>query len=119
MYRIGFVGTNPPIAPAFRQGLRDAGYIEGKNVFIEARFAEGHQERLPELIAQVLRLKIDVLVCVSPSAALAAKNATTTVPVVFASVTDPVASGIVTSLARPGANITGTSIGVSGPGFGG
>lgn len=119
VYRIGFVGTNPPVAEAFRQGLREAGYIEGKNVFIEARFAEGRQERLPELVAQVLRLRIDVLVCVSPPAVLAAKNATTTVPIVFASVTDPVASGVVTSLARPGGNITGASIGVSGPGFGG
>jgi putative ABC transport system substrate-binding protein len=119
MYRIGYVGTNPPVAEAFRQGLRDAGYIEGKNVVIEARFAEGREERLPELVAQVLRLKIDVLVSVSTPAALAAKKANTTIPVVFASVTDPVASGLVASLARPGGNITGASIGVSTPGFGG
>ena len=104
MHRIAYVGTNPPIAEAFRQGLRDAGYVEGKNVVIEARFAEGRQERLPEFVAQVLRLKVDVLVCISPPAALAAKKATTTVPVVFASVFDPVASGIVASLARPGGN---------------
>lgn len=99
-YRTGYVGTNPPVAEAFRQGLRDAGHVEGKNVVIEARFVEGRRERLPELVAQVLRLKVDVLVCVSPPIVLAAKTATTTVPVVFASVFDPVASGIVASLAR-------------------
>jgi putative ABC transport system substrate-binding protein len=116
IYRIGFVS---PISPgptieAFLQGLREVGYIEGKNVLIEARFAEGHIERLPELVAQVLGLKVDVLLAGSPDGALAAKRATTTVPIVFAGVTDPVAAGIVPSLARPGANITGVTWGIGG-----
>lgn len=117
--RIGFVS---PISPgptieAFLLGLREVGYIEGKNVLIEARFAEGRIERLPELVAEVLRLKVDVLVAGSPDGALAAKRATTTVPIVFAGVTDPVTAGIVPSLARPGANITGVTWGIGGVGF--
>lgn len=118
-YRVGFVS---PISPgptieAFRQGLREVGYIEGKNVLIEARFAEGRIERLPELVAEVLRLKVDVLVVGSPDGALAAKRANTTVSIVFAGVTDPVTAGIVSSLARPGANITGVTWGIGGVGF--
>jgi putative ABC transport system substrate-binding protein len=104
---------------AFRQGLKEAGYVEGKNVIIEMRFAEGRAERLPELVAELLRLKIDVLVAMATPAALAAQKASTTVPVVFASVADPVASGIVASLARPGGNITGTALFVGGSGLGG
>jgi putative ABC transport system substrate-binding protein len=121
VYRIGFVATvSPnPATEAFRQGLREAGYVEGKNVIIDARFAEGRQERLPERVAEVLRLKVDVLVCGSTVTVLAAKKATTTVPIVFASVFDPVASGIVTNLARPGGNITGATIGVGGLGSAG
>ncbi|MGH7324595.1 MAG: ABC transporter substrate-binding protein [Candidatus Rokuibacteriota bacterium] len=121
VYRIGFVATVSPnrATEAFRQGLREAGYVEGKNVIIEARFAEGRQERLPELVAEVLRLKVDVLVCGSTLTVLAAKKATTTIPIVFASVFDPVASGIVASLARPGGNITGATVGVGGLGFAG
>ena len=119
VFRIGFVS---PISPgptiaAFRQGLSEVGYIEGRNVLIEARFAEGRIERLPELVAEVLRLKVDVLVAGSPDGALAAKRATTTVPIVFAGVTDPVTAGIVPSLARPGANITGVTWGIGGVGF--
>jgi putative ABC transport system substrate-binding protein len=121
VYRIGFVS---PISPgptieAFRQGLKEAGYIEGKNVIVETRFAEGRLERLPELVAEVLALKVDVLVAGSNLGALAAKRATTTVPVVFAGLIDPVAPGIVASLARPGGNITGVTIGIGGSGFAG
>lgn len=121
VYRIGFVS---PISPgptiaAFRQGLKEAGYVEGKNVIIEARFAEGHLDRLPELVAEVIRLKVDVLVTGSNLGALAAKRATTTIPVVFAGLIDPVAPGIVASLARPGGNITGVTIGIGGTGFAG
>lgn len=121
VYRIGFVGSTSSMSTfeAFRQGLREAGYVEGKNVIIEARFAEGRQGRLPELVAEVLRLKIDVLVCGSTNTVLAAKKATTTVPIVFASVFDPVQSGIVTSLPRPGGNVTGTALGVGGSDFAG
>jgi putative ABC transport system substrate-binding protein len=121
MYRIGFVSSGSPNHPAhaaFWQGLREAGYVEGRNVSIEARFAEGRQERLPELVAEVIRQKVDVLVVGSTSTALAAKQATTTIPIVFASLMDPVGTGIVASLARPGGNITGTAVGV-GQGFAG
>ena len=103
-----------PTIEAFRQGLREVGYIEGKNVLIEARFAEGRIERLPELVTEVLRLKVDVLVTGSPDGALAAKRANTTVSIVFAGVSDPVTAGIVPSLARPGANITGVTWGIGG-----
>jgi ABC-type uncharacterized transport system substrate-binding protein len=115
-YRIGFVFSSVyiPAHDAFRQGLRTLGYVEGKNVVIEMRFAEGRQERLPELIAEVLRLKVDVLVVGSTLGVLAARKATTTVPIVFAGVFDPVASGIVSNLARPGGNITGATVGVGG-----
>lgn len=121
VYRIGFV--NPvsagPQVVAFREGLRELGYVEGKNMTLEARFAEGRAEALPALVAEVLRLNVDVLVAGSTLGALAAKAATKTVPVVFAGLIDPVAPGIVSSLARPGGNITGTTFAVSGAGFAG
>jgi putative ABC transport system substrate-binding protein len=121
VYRIGYVSSASPNEPgekAFREGLREAGYVEGKNVIVQARFAKGDPERLPELVAGVVAQKVDVLVVSSTRTALAAKRATTTIPIVFASVFDPVAAGIVASLARPGGNITGSAIGV-GEGFGG
>jgi len=122
VYRIGFVSAaspNPsnPQFDAFRQGLRELGYVEGKNVIVEARFAEG-LERLPELATELIRLKVDVLMAGSPAGAMAAKKASATVPIVFAGVGDPVTSGIVASLARPGGNITGVASGVGGPAFG-
>ena len=124
VYRIGFVTPlssvpEPVTLRAFRQGLKDAGYVEGKNVVIEARFAEGRMERLPDLVAEVLALKVDVLVVGSSLGALAAKRATTTIPVVFAGLIDPDGAGIVASLARPGGNITGVTIGIGGSGFAG
>jgi putative tryptophan/tyrosine transport system substrate-binding protein len=122
IHRIGFVSSDSrstvPV-DAFRQGLKEAGYVEGKNFIIEARYWEGRAERAPELVAEVLRLKVDVLMVGSAQTALAAKRATTTVPIVFASVFDPVATGLVASLARPGGNITGTTFGVGGEGFAG
>jgi len=122
-YQVGFVGSGPASPAtsfeAFRQGLRDVGYIEGRNVLIQARFAGGRIERIPGLVAELLELKPDVLVAGSPIVAAAAKNASSTVPIVFAGVGDPVASGIVASLARPGGNVTGTAAGVSDPAFGG
>ncbi len=121
VYRIGFVSptSSSPTIDAFRQGLRELGYVEGQNVIVEARFAEGRSERLPELVAEVLRLKVDVLVVGSTLGALAAKRATTTLPIVFAGLIDPVATGIVASLARPGGNITGATFGIGGSGFAG
>jgi putative ABC transport system substrate-binding protein len=118
--RIGFVSTGAPGTgmEAFRQGLKQAGYVEGRDVLIEARFASGRQDLVPELVSGLLRQKVDVLVVVSTSTALAAKNATSTVPIVFASVFDPVAAGIVPSLAHPRGNITGSAMGVGGD-FGG
>jgi putative ABC transport system substrate-binding protein len=94
---------------AFRQRLRELGYVEGKNIFIEYRYAEGRLERLPGLAAELVRLKVDVIVTVGAPAILAAKKASATVPIVFATATDPVGSGLVSSLARPGGNITGLS----------
>ena len=111
VYRIGFVhslssGTSTSLA-AFREGLKEHGYVEGKNLIIEARFADGRNDRLPELLDELLRLKVEVLLAAAPAAALAAKRATTSVPVVFAGVADPVGRGLVQSLARPGGNVTG------------
>jgi putative ABC transport system substrate-binding protein len=111
--RIGYLALNPTANPhlheAFRQGLRDLGYIEGRNVVIEYRDAEGKFERLPARAAELVALKVDVLVAQPTVAALAAKQATRTLPIVFP-VADAVTSGLVTSLARPGGDITGLSI---------
>lgn len=93
---------------AFRQRLRELGYVEEKNIFIEYRYAEGKSERLPDLAAELVRLKFDVIVT-SGSALLAAKKASPTIPIVFAGHNDPVGTGLVSSLARPGGNITGLS----------
>jgi putative ABC transport system substrate-binding protein len=94
---------------AFEQGLRDLGYVEGKNIVLEYRFAKGQHERLPVLAAELVSLPVDVLVTGGPSA-LAAKQATTTIPIVFQAFNDPVGEGLVTSLARPGGNVTGLSV---------
>jgi putative tryptophan/tyrosine transport system substrate-binding protein len=100
-----------PVVAAFRQGLREIGYIEGQNIAIEYRWAEGHYDRLPELAADLVSRKVDVIVTGGGStAALAAKNASSTIPIVFSIASDPVESGIVQNLARPEANITGVSI---------
>jgi putative ABC transport system substrate-binding protein len=95
---------------AFRQRLRELGYVEGKNIFIEYRHAEGKAERLPDLVAELLRLKVDIIVTTGPSTTLAAKKASGTIPIVIASAGDPVGSGLVSSLAQPGGNITGLSL---------
>ena len=94
---------------AFRQGLRDLGYTEGRDLTLEIRYAEGQQERLPSLVAELLGLKIDVLVTAATRPTRAAQEATNTVPIVMADVGNPIAAGFVASLARPGANITGVS----------
>jgi putative ABC transport system substrate-binding protein len=98
-----------PRVEAFRQRLRELGYVEEKNIVIEYRYAEGKRERLPDLAAELVRLKVDVIVAFSPAAILAAKKASPAIPIVFASVGDPVGDGLVSSLARPGGNITGLS----------
>jgi putative ABC transport system substrate-binding protein len=94
----------------FRQGLREGGYVEGQNVLVEYRWAEAKRDRIPALLAELINLKVDVLVVDSTPAAVAAKKATPTIPIVLAIVSDPVASGLVRTLARPGGNITGMSL---------
>jgi len=94
---------------AFLQGLRELGYVEGKNIAIEWRWAESKFDRLPDLAAELLRLKVDIIVSAGPSATRAAKKATTTIPIVMTNESDPVGTGFVASLARPGGNITGLS----------
>jgi putative ABC transport system substrate-binding protein len=97
------------LTEAFLQGLRELGYVEGQNISIEYRWADGNFERLPELAAELVRLKVDVIVALVTQASLAAKNATGTIPIVMVAVANPVDSGLIATLARPGANITGTS----------
>ena len=96
-----------PRFEVFRQGLRALGHVEGKNIAIESRYTEGKFDQLAELAAELVGLKVDVLIAVTTNAAIAAKNATRTIPIFFFGVTDPVAAGLVDSLARPGGNITG------------
>jgi len=112
--RIGYLATNlaanPHLPEAFRRGMRDLGYVEGRNVVIEYRSAEERLERLPALAAELVALKVDVIVAPNTPAALAAKQATRTLPIVFAFAGDPVTGGLVTSLAQPRGNVTGLSL---------
>ena len=112
--RIGFLNATSLSAmaariEAFRQGLRELGYVEGKNIIIESRYAEERLDRLPALAAELVRLKVDIIVTAGGQATRAAKQATPTIPVVMTNDSDPVGSGFVASLARPGGNITGVS----------
>lgn len=110
--RIGFLGTGSAggiYFEAFRQGLRELGYIEGQNIAIEYRYAEGKLERLSDLAAELVRLKMDVIVTAGTGGALPVKKATNTIPIVFTIVSDPIGAGLVASLARPGGNLTGLS----------
>jgi putative ABC transport system substrate-binding protein len=112
--RVGYLATNPATSPhlrdAFFQGLRDLGYVEGRNVVIETRDSEGKPERFPALVAELIALKVDVIVTTSTTGTLAAKQATETIPIVFAVAANPVPDGVVASLARPGGNVTGFSL---------
>ena len=114
VYRIGYIGntaTNTPeddrVWAAFVQALREGGYVEGRNLVIEQRFLEGQTQRAADLAAELVRLRVDVIVALNNAAALAAKQATATIPIVMAGISDPVALGLVASLARPGGNLTG------------
>jgi putative ABC transport system substrate-binding protein len=117
LYRIGFLGAASSSEPrsqrffeAFRNGLAELGYVEGQNIAIESRWAAGKYERLPGLAAELVRLKMDVIVTAAVPAIRAVKEATSTIPIVMAVVVDPVATGLVASFARPGGNITGLSV---------
>ncbi len=114
VYRIGFLWDTPAVWPhaleAFRQGLRDLGWVEGQNIVIEYRWTEGRFERLPSLVEELVRLKVDLIVAPTSIYTGAAKRATSTIPIVFASHADPISSGHVASLARPGTNATGLTI---------
>jgi putative ABC transport system substrate-binding protein len=110
VYRIGYLRAERPPAvdvEAFRQGLREHGYVEGKNVVVEYRWADGTEERLRSILAELIRLKVDLLVTSAPAATRAAKEATSTIPIVMVLVADPVNFGFVASLPHPGGNVTG------------
>ena len=123
VYRIGYLssgGSSPAasLLTAFRQGLRELGWVEGQNIVIDYRSAEGRFDRLPDLAAELVRLEVDVIAASPAPATRAAKNATTTIPIVFLGVSDPVGQGLIASLRRPGGNITGVTYGVGSNIFG-
>src|SRR5262245_20231479 len=114
IFRIGFLfnstaSGSAPLVDVFRQELSKLGWIEGKNITIEYRYGEGKQDRLPELAAELVRLKVDLIVASAPPSVSAAKNATSAIPIVITNTVDPVGAGFVASLARPGGNVTGMS----------
>jgi len=114
IFRVGFLDSSTAsgmagLLEAFRQELSKLGWIEGKNITFEYRFAEGKNERLPELAADLLRLKIDLIVATGPTATVAAKSTAITIPIVMTNAVDPVGAGLIASLARPGGNVTGLS----------
>jgi putative ABC transport system substrate-binding protein len=118
--RIGFLGTRTLSdfgVDAFRQGLRDLGWIEGQTIVVDYRFAQGSLDQLPDLAAELVRLKVDIIVAQATPGAAAAKKATETIPIVMVPVGDPVGLGLIASLARPGGNVTGLSYSVGGLGI--
>src|SRR3954452_19734542 len=106
----GSPDTNPPLLAVFRQGLSETGYVEGQNLAVEPRWAEGHYDRPPAWAADLVGRKVDLIVASSPPSALAAQSATSTIPIVFRGGADPVGEGLVASLARPGGNLTGVAL---------
>jgi putative ABC transport system substrate-binding protein len=113
VYRIGYLAAIPPPAhlwEALLDGLRERGYIEGRNLVFERRFSEGNAERFPEFAAEMVQLKVDCIIAITTPAALAVKHVTTTLPIVMTTAIDPVGAGLVASLARPGGNVTGNAI---------
>src|SRR3954454_22824873 len=106
----GSPDTNPPLLAAVRQGLSETGSVEGQSLAIEYRWAESNYDRLPALAADLVGRKVDLIIASSPPCALAAKSATSTIPIVFRGGGDPVGDGLVASLARPGGNLTGVSV---------
>ncbi len=117
VHRIGYLSGSSSTAQrdlieAFRQGLRELGWVEGQNIVIDYRFAEGRFDRLPDLAAELVRLKVDIIVAGPTSPAVAAKNATATIPIVMINVGDPVGTGLIASLACPGGNVTGLTFSV-------
>src|SRR5262245_34374955 len=112
VYRVGFLWDSPAVWPhaleGFRRELRDLGWVQGQNIAVEYRWVEGRFDALPDLAAELVRLKVDVIVAPTSIYAQAAKRATSTIPIVFASHADPIGSGHVASLARPGGNLTGS-----------
>jgi putative tryptophan/tyrosine transport system substrate-binding protein len=114
VYRIGYLSGNPrsdtqQAMDAFRRRLHDLGYVEGQNLRVEYRHADAQYERLPQLAAELVHLKVDAIFAFSTPGARAAKNATGSIPIVFGVVSDPIAAGLVKSLARPGSNVTGVT----------
>ena len=122
VYRVGFLAgispTTTRLAEAFKQGLHELGWVEGQNIVIDFRSAEGRFDRLPDLAAELVRLKVDVIVAWATPVAVAAKNATGTIPIVMLAVGNPVELGLIASLARPGGNVTGLSFSVGMDTFG-
>jgi putative tryptophan/tyrosine transport system substrate-binding protein len=111
MWRIGFIAHEyRGVYDALFEGLHELGYVEGQNIIIERRYAEGIAERFPEFAAEMVRLKVDIIIVFTTPAALAAKRATTTIPIVFPNAIDPIGTGLVASLAHPGGNVTGGAI---------
>jgi putative ABC transport system substrate-binding protein len=113
VYRIGYLAAIPPPAhlwEALLDGLRERGYIEGRNLVFERRFSEGNAERFPEFATEMVQLKVDCIIAITTPAALAVKHVTTTLPIVMTTAIDPVGAGLVASLARPGGNVTGNAI---------
>jgi putative ABC transport system substrate-binding protein len=111
IWRIGFIAHRHEkfYDPLF-QGLRELGYVEGQNLIVERRYAEGRAERFQEFAAEMVRLKVDVVIVVTTPAAFAVRNATTTIPIVHPAAIDPVGTGLIASLAHPGGNITGLAV---------
>ena len=121
VYRIGYLGTGSSTSgfhEAFRQGLRELGWVEGQNIVIDYRFADGRFDRLPDLAIELVQLKVDIIVASPTPAALAARNATRSIPIVMVNVGDPVGLGLVAGLARPAGNVTGTAFDVGLETFG-